>query len=75
MKDYMYLRSDLRLLLGAIALAAQNANRSDEYNEGFSDALRSVAAGVGLEEMPQQPQRTQTITIEQPQRTRLGGGR
>ncbi len=60
-KEYMYLRSDLRLLLGAIAMAAQNANRSDEYNAGFSDALLAVAVGVGLEEMARQ----RTVIVEQ----------
>ena len=74
-KPHVYLRSELRSLMGAIALAAQAGNNSDEYMAGFSAALLSMAVGLGLEEMPAPAPRRQKVTIEEPHWVRLTGGR
>lgn len=69
---HVYLRSELRDLLAAVALAAASGNHSAEYAAGFEESLTAVAVGLGLEE---RPQRRQIITVEQPQRARLTGGK
>jgi hypothetical protein len=72
-KNHLFLRSEIRALLTAIAMAAAAGNPSPEFAAGFAAALDAVAAGVGLEDVAQRAQRT--IVLEQPQRARLGGGR
>lgn len=57
---HMYLCSEIRNILAAVALAARAGNHSAEYAAGFEDALTAVAVGLGLEERPRQ----RTITIE-----------
>ena len=61
----LYLKSDLRNILKAAALAAANGNRGTEYGDGFDDALTMVAAALGLE--PPVAER-RTITVERPKR-------
>jgi hypothetical protein len=74
-QNHLFLRSELRALLTAVAMAAAGGNHSEEYEAGFAAAVTSIAVGLGIEGLPPQPQRTQTVTIEQPYRARLGGGR
>ncbi len=59
---HVYLRSDLRNIMLAVAIANNNNLRSSEYNEGFRDALASLSAGLNIEP----PLLQHTITIEQP---------
>lgn len=57
--SHAYLRSDLRNLLKALALAGGRGRT--EYSEGYADALAAVAVGLGLEP----PAARFIITIEQ----------
>jgi hypothetical protein len=70
-KNHLFLRSELRALLAAVAMAAAAGNPSSEFAAGFAAALDAVAVGIGLEDVP--AQRTHTVTIEQTSRARLGG--
>ncbi len=64
---HAYLRNDIKNLLMAVGIVAGSGLRSADYNEGFTDALAAVAAGLGIDmDTPG------TVTIEQPRR--LGGG-
>lgn len=45
-----YLRSDLRQIVHALAMASRGMQRGTEYSAGFADALAAVAVAVGVEQ-------------------------
>jgi ribosomal protein S20 len=47
-----YMKSELRNILAAIALAAQSGNHSQEYADGFEAALSAIAVATGLVQCP-----------------------
>ncbi len=69
-KNHVFLRSELRSILAALALAGGTS--SGDFADGFNAALLAVAVAVGLEDAP--PMTHRTITVEQPRRARLAGG-
>jgi hypothetical protein len=54
-----YLRSELRNILAALAVATVSSSPTPEYAAGFQAALIAVATATGLEQHPQQ----RTVTV------------
>ena len=54
-----YLKSELRNILAAVAVAAASGNHPAEFAAGFEAALTAVAVATGLERRPRQ----RTVTV------------